>query len=108
MGKSAFGVASAYKSALLERPSLFFSLEMGGQRLANRVAAFACYGGPVDRVPYFDIEAGALSNKQADRFANAARDLQNVPLIIEQQSGLTVARLSPAPGNTSKSSPNAG
>jgi len=61
--------------------------------LANRAIAAACYGGALSRVPYFDIEAGTLNDKQADRCANAARDLRDVPLIIEQQSGLTIGQI---------------
>jgi len=93
MGKTALGIASAYKSAASGEPSLFFSLEMLGKRLANRAASFACYGGPLLRVPYFDIEAGTVTDKQAHRFADATRDLRDVELEIEQQSGLSLSQI---------------
>jgi replicative DNA helicase len=93
MGKTALSIASAYKSATGGEPSLFFSLEMIGKRLANRAASFACYDGPLDRVPYFAIEAGTVTDKQAHRFADAIRDLWDVELEIEQQSGLSVSQI---------------
>lgn len=93
MGKTALGVLSAYKSAAQGNPALFFSLEMGAPSLANRVVSSICYGGPLSRLPYSDIERGEITPTQSDAFVDAARDLRNVNLEIEQQGGLYIGQI---------------
>jgi replicative DNA helicase len=93
MGKTGMGLASALKMALKGHSVLYVSLEMMGAALANRCLSDLLFD-TNNHMPYWDITRGALNDIQAEAVVEAAQRLRNVPLEIEQQSGLSVSQIS--------------
>jgi replicative DNA helicase len=93
MGKTGIGLASASKMALKGHSVLYVSLEMMGAALANRCLSDLLFG-TKDQASYWDITRGALTDTQVEAVVDAARRFRNVPLEIEQQSGLSVSQIS--------------
>ena len=90
MGKSGLAVSVLRQS---EANSIYFSLEMGAENLADRILSDMIF----DRnnpVPYFDIARGSLSMEAAERVSDAARALHGSRKIeIDPQGGLTVGQI---------------
>ena len=94
MGKSSLALQIAFNVAAAGSPVLFFSLEMAGVPLAQRVLASMLfddgYGAPVD---YANINRGHVKRDDMVRIDHAARELENLPLHIEQQPGLSMSQI---------------
>jgi replicative DNA helicase len=65
----------------------FFSLEMSSEQLATRIVS------EQTMVPSSDIRRGAITEDQFRRIAEAASEMQRIPLYIDQTGGLSVAQL---------------
>lgn len=89
MGKSTVATSSMWRTALAGRGVLFFSFEMTKQQIVSRVLADLAYTQPV--IAYSDMKPGKLTDGQIARLAKASRKLEQLPLLIETKTGLTVA-----------------
>ncbi|MFC0282946.1 replicative DNA helicase [Camelimonas abortus] len=65
----------------------FFSLEMSAEQLANRIIA------EQSGVPSYKIRRGDLQEEEFIRIADAAREMQSLPLYIDQTGGISIAQL---------------
>jgi replicative DNA helicase len=92
----AFNVAKAWRGELQADGSMktvnggvvgFFSLEMSAEQLATRIVA------EQSGVPSSDIRRGKITEAQFADIVAAAREMQRVPLYVDQTGGLTIAQL---------------
>lgn len=92
MGKTTFGLSCALHIAKHRGTVAFFSLEMVAAALGERAISDLCYdtGEPV---PYVDIRAGSYADDAYERIRGAYDRLTEIPLEIEQQSGLSVSQI---------------
>ncbi len=65
----------------------FFSLEMSAEQLATRIIA------EQTAVPSSDIRRGSIHEDQFARIVEVAREIQRIPLFIDQTGGLAIAQL---------------
>lgn len=65
----------------------FFSLEMSSEQLATRIIAEQA------SVASEEIRRGKITNEQFDRLVDIARDLERLPLYIDDTGGLTIAQV---------------
>ena len=65
----------------------FFSLEMSSEQLATRIVA------EQSAVPSSDIRRGKITEAQFSSIVEASREMQRVPLYVDQTGGLSVAQL---------------
>ena len=102
MGKTAlatnmaFNIAKAWEGEVQPDGSMktvnggivgFFSLEMSSEQLATRIVA------EQSEVPSADIRRGKISEQQFARIVDAAREMQRIPLYVDQTGGLSVGQL---------------
>jgi len=102
MGKTAlatniaFNVARAYHGEVNEdgtRKTLdggivgFFSLEMSAEQLATRIIA------EQSGVPSYKIRRGDIQEYEFGKLTDAVREMQTVPLYIDQTGGISIAQL---------------
>lgn len=66
------------------QPALILSMEMGDTELADRLIANA------GRVPLSAVLAGDMEGENGDRIMTAVGKLHDIPLIIDEQGGLTM------------------
>ena len=92
MGKTAVGLGIGIKAAKSGAGVGFISLEMGSNRLAMRALTDIAYDWGVE-VPYSDLITGKVDPLKFERICAAKRDLDSLPLWIEEQSGLSIADL---------------
>ena len=92
MGKSALAVTVARLMAGAGLNILMNSLEMTKEALADRALADIAWDRH-DPIAYSDINRGKVTNAQAERLANAARDFRSLPLKIDPQGGLSVSQI---------------
>jgi len=92
MGKTTFAVSVARNAAKSGAGVGFISLEMDGNKVAQRLASDIAYDWNV-YVPYVDIIRGNLSQENLAAVESALRDVGKLPLAIEEQSGLTVSQI---------------
>jgi replicative DNA helicase len=100
MGKTALATNMAFAAALrfkqdmelgltplesIGAPVAFFSLEMSADQLAARVLA------EQSDIPSENLRMGKLGNEEFRRLARAAADLHDLPLIIDDTAGLSIA-----------------
>jgi len=92
----AFNVAQSYRSETAEDGQVktidggivgFFSLEMSSEQLAARILAEQA------GIPSSQIRRGAINEDQFARLAEVARQMQHLPLWIDQTGGLTIGQL---------------
>ncbi|TCO14216.1 replicative DNA helicase [Camelimonas lactis] len=92
----AFNVARAWKAERRQDGVLesvnggvvgFFSLEMSAEQLANRIIA------EQSGVASYKIRRGDLQEDEFIRIADAAREMQSLPLYIDQTGGISIAQL---------------
>ena len=88
MGKTAFALSMAKNIAAdLHKPMAFFSLEMSGVQLTNRLISNACeIGGK-------KILNGQLDRNEWDRFDKRIGNLIDAPLYIDDTPGLSIFEL---------------
>ena len=102
MGKTAlatniaYNIARAYSSERQQDGSIkrldggivgFFSLEMSSEQLATRVIA------EQSGVPSYKIRRGEIREDEFGRVADAAREMERIPLYIDQTGGISIAQL---------------
>lgn len=92
MGKSTMGLAVARAAAKAKNGVLFVSLEMVGEDLAERALADECFDHG-DPIPYISIRSGDLTDAEVGRLSAASERLSPLPMMIEQQAGLTVGQI---------------
>lgn len=97
MGKSAV-VASWARQITKEtekhkaQPGILFSLEMGDIDISTRILSDEMHSmGMI--VPFWQIKSGRFKESYFNTMVEAARRLEQQPLIIEQQPGLTLAQI---------------
>jgi len=88
MGKTALGLNMAEHLAIVERrPTLFFSLEMSRQQIAQRILCSRA------RVDAHRLRRGRHSAADLERLKAAADDLREAPLLVDDTPDLTVLEL---------------
>ena len=102
MGKTALATNLAYNVARAWRGEVrpdghieavnggivgFFSLEMSAEQLATRIIA------EQTEIPSYRIRRGEIEANDFDRIAEAAREMETIPLYIDQSGGLSIAQL---------------
>src|ERR1700733_3553075 len=65
----------------------FFSLEMSAEQLATRIIA------EQSEIASYRIRRGEIEPSDFDRIAEAARDMEQIPLYIDETGGLSIAQL---------------
>lgn len=93
MGKTTLGLSTALAAARNGDGVLFFSLEMGSIALGQRVISDLCFDGFNPGIPYADIRDGKLPHDGVERMTTARDRLKGLPLVIEEQAGLTVSQI---------------
>lgn len=89
MGKTTVGLSAALSAAKSGRGVGFISLEMDADKLGARAITDLAYDWGV-RVAYADVIKGKADAGALDSLQQAARDLDKLPLWIEDQSGLSM------------------
>jgi replicative DNA helicase len=102
MGKTALATNLAYNIAKAWRGEVradgrieaanggvvgFFSLEMSAEQLATRVLS------EQTEIPSYRIRRGEIDPGDFDRIAEAAREMESIPLHIDETGGLSIAQL---------------
>ena len=102
MGKTAFATNIAFNIAQQHRarslgggshrhvdcsPMGFFSMEMSGEQLAERVLAGA------SEIPSDRLRRGAVDQAEAEHFMRITAQLKTVPLFVDPTGGLSIAQL---------------
>jgi replicative DNA helicase len=90
MGKTAFALSVALRAAGVGVGVGFLSLEMGAKKLAMRRLTDVAFDWNI-KVPYADLIKGKVSQQQLDDILAANHDADQLPLWIEEQSGLTIS-----------------
>lgn len=86
MGKTSFALNIAMNAAILNKCTvLFFSLEMGGEQLVQRLLAAEC------GIDQHLLRKGVFAKEQFPVIFAAADRLANVPLMIDDTPALSVA-----------------
>ncbi len=93
MGKTTFGLGMALAAARGGDGVMFVSLEMGETALGQRVLSDLCYGPDHDPIAYTDIRDGNLNAQQKQQLAAARERADRLPIIIEQEPGLTISQI---------------
>lgn len=94
MGKTGLVVSSALGTATAGHNVIFFSLEMTGASLGNRCIADLAFDPHAQSpIAYWNISNGRLSNSDMETVAEAARDLRDLPITIDQQPALSVSQI---------------
>lgn len=89
MGKTTLGLSTAIKAAKSGAGVGFISLEMDADKLAARAVSDIAYDWNV-KVPYADIIRGNVTDPDLDALMSGSRDLDRLPIMIEEQSGLSM------------------
>jgi len=88
MGKTAFALNIAQHVAVrLRKPVGLFSLEMGGNQLAQRMLA------SLARVPLHKVRSGKLDKRDMDELAEHGQTLADAPLYIDDTAGLSILEM---------------
>jgi len=90
MGKTTIGLSTAIKAARSGAGVGFISLEMDAEKLAARGISDIAFDWNV-KVPYADIIRGKVDEAGLEALRSATRDLEKLPIMIEEQSGLSMA-----------------
>ena len=92
MGKSTVALSSAVATAQSGVGVLIFSLEMSAEALGARALSDLIWT-PHDAIPYADAMSGRLGTRQQDRLGSAAAHYGSLPLVVDDQRGLTMAEI---------------
>jgi len=65
----------------------FFSLEMSAEQLATRIIS------EQTEIPSYRIRRGEIDPRDFDRIAETAREMETIPLYIDETGGLSIAQL---------------
>lgn len=74
-----------------DRKGIFFSLEMGDESLSRRLMSDMIFD--TYELPHFKIKSGRFEEKEFQHIADAALRLKDLPLRIEQQTGVTLSQM---------------
>ncbi len=91
MGKTALATNIAFNAAQnIEKKGIkstvaFFSLEMSSEQLSTRIIS------EQSRIRSHDIRTGKVSEKEFDQFIEATRNIQNLPLHIDETPAITIS-----------------
>lgn len=88
-GKTTVALSTAIKAAKKGHGVGFISLEMDADKLAARAISDIAHDWHV-KIPYADIIRGQVDAAGIDALKSATQDLDQLPLIIEEQSGLSI------------------
>jgi replicative DNA helicase len=91
MGKSALALCLARNMAWEGHAGVFYSLEMGDVELSQRLIADEMFAD--GRMTYWQIKSGRFHESVFKRITEAAERLSRLPLVIEQQPGLSVSQI---------------
>lgn len=89
MGKTSIALSTAIKAAKAGAGVGFISLEMDADKLAARAISDIAFDWGV-KVPYADVIRGNVSDEALTSLTSATRDLDKLPIYIEEQSGLSI------------------
>jgi len=89
MGKTTLGLSTAIKAAKSGAGVGFISLEMDADKLAARAISDIAFDWNL-KVPYADVIRGKVGDQDLDHLINATKDLDRLPILIEEQSGLSM------------------
>lgn len=92
MGKTALATSLMLKTARAGVGVLYFSLEMPATALAARCLSDLAYGQDT-RIAYSDALAGQLAEREIAILGRVAGAYAKLPLVIDDQRGLTMAEL---------------
>jgi replicative DNA helicase len=90
MGKTAAALSYVLGAAQRGHGCLFFSLEMGAEQLAERMAADLCLDA---RIPYSAIKDRTLTSAQRMEVCRARDRIKALPLQILDKHGLTISQV---------------
>lgn len=90
MGKTSFALSVAIKAAKAGNGVGFFSLEMDSEKLAARAISDFLYDWG-KKIPYVEILRGNVSEDEINLMADARVQVDELPIIIDDQSRPTVA-----------------
>lgn len=90
MGKTSLALRFAIHAARCGHPVLLFSLEMGRQSVSMRILSTEA------RVPLQALRKGQLSDEEWKRLAHALSRLDELPLLIDDRSGIGVSDIKAA------------
>ena len=94
MGKTALATNIAFNAALnikknhLKKSIAFFSLEMSSEQLSTRILA------EQSRIKSNDIRRGKINQDDFERFIEASKNLEMLPLNIDDTPAITISALS--------------
>lgn len=89
MGKTSVALSCALRAAKAGHGVGVLSLEMDADKLAARAISDLAYDWHI-KVPYVDIIRGSAEPKAMESVASAARDIEGMPLWIDDQSGISM------------------
>jgi replicative DNA helicase len=88
MGKTALGLNTAENLALTQgKPTLFFSLEMSRQQVAQRILCSRA------RVDSHRLRRGRVTDQDLERLMEAADEISGKPLFVDDTSSLSILEL---------------
>lgn len=90
MGKTTFALSTAMKAAAGGTSIGIVSLEMDREKLACRAISDALYDWSV-KIPYANIIRGDVSDKEFEFIADQQTRMEQLPIIIDDQSGQTMS-----------------
>jgi replicative DNA helicase len=92
MGKTTVGLSWLLRTAGKGHNVLFFSLEMDATELSERALSDISWAASA-RIEYKDISRNSLGPAGVEHLYSAHRRLQNLPLVIDDRAGLTLAQV---------------
>lgn len=92
MGKSAFATTALLRAGKARHGCLFFSLEMTGKQLGSRLLTDIAYTRH-DPIFYQDVLKRKISDAARARLEKAREFLASLPVIIEEQRGLSISEI---------------
>lgn len=102
MGKSMVASSTAIRIAMAGEGVCFFSLEMKTRDIGRRIVSDLSWSKTAP-IPYADIpKPDGLVQFERDRLLDAAQKLQNIPWMVDEQAGLTVAEIASRARNQAK------
>lgn len=93
MGKTTFGLAVALEQASAGLGVYFVSLEMTGKQLGARALSWAALKRRNVAISYSDIRSGNVDLRNRELLHDCALDIRKLPLIVEQEAGLTLSQI---------------
>lgn len=92
MGKSMIALSALLRTARAGHGVMLFSLEMGHHEIACRAMSDLSWERD-RRIPYSLALGGSISDNQRERLERAAAMYETIPLIVDEQRGLTVSEI---------------